>query len=256
MTALIDAADVVREYRESDASTVRACDGISLEVGEGELVAVIGPSGSGKSTFLHLLGSVDQVDSGSITVCGQDITAMDERRKAGFRRAHVGFVFQSFYLVPTLTAIENVALSGIVANRRRRAWEGDAYGLLAELGLESLAERYPRDMSGGQQQRVAVARALFATPDVLLADEPTGNLDQNSANEVMGMLRAAVDARRARCAVVVTHSDRAAAVADRVVGLVDGQVRGQYRLPATSPDSVGEVARVELLRSWMATTGL
>lgn len=256
MGALIVASDVVREYHESATSSVRACAGISLEVDDGELVAIVGPSGSGKSTFLHLLGSVDDVDSGTITVCGEDITAMSQREKAEFRRDHTGFVFQSFYLVPTLTAIENVALSGIVANRRRKDWAEDARLLLAELGLADLAERYPRDMSGGQQQRVAVARALFATPDVLLADEPTGNLDQHAANDVMGMLRDAVDSRRARCGVVVTHSDRAAAFADRVVVLVDGEVRGQYCLPARQPDTDEEVARVELLRAWLATTGL
>ncbi|MBO3142142.1 ATP-binding cassette domain-containing protein [Dermatophilus congolensis] len=255
MTCVIDARDVRKTYQGGGGDAVLACDGVNVQVAAKEVVAIVGPSGSGKSTLMHLLGTVDDIDEGSLTICGQEISPMKQPEKAAFRREHIGFVFQSFHLVPTLTAAENVGLSAIIGNRRRKEWDGRARELLARVGLEELAGRKPDEMSGGQQQRIAVARALFSQPHVLLADEPTGNLDQKAAGEVMRMLREAVDDGQAQCAVIVTHSERSSAAADRVLLFVDGRVRDEMTFDDGGWAPEKEVARIERLRHWMSSAG-
>lgn len=197
----------------------RVLDGVSLEVRAGEVVAVLGRSGSGKSTLLHLLGALDRPDSGQIVLAGEALTAQRPRALARARLRHVGFVFQSFHLIEELSGAENVGLParlpGAPAGGARRARE-----LIDELGLAGVAEHRPHELSGGEQQRFAIARALVNDPELVLADEPTGNLDPQSAAAVLGLLRGLTG----RAVVIVTHEAESAAIADRVLSLEDGRL--------------------------------
>ena len=194
---------------------------VSLEVPAGQFLAIAGPSGSGKSTLLGLVAGLDQPTAGRIEVAGVDVTALDEDALARFRRDHVGYVFQSYHLIPTLTAQENVAVPLELAGRRGA---GDrARALLAELGLAGRAHHYPVQLSGGEQQRVAVARAIALEPPLLLADEPTGNLDSATGKQIIDLLVGA-NRRLGRTLVLVTHDPALAAHADRVVTLRDGRI--------------------------------
>jgi putative ABC transport system ATP-binding protein len=216
----VAATALTRSYGEGGAA-VLALRGVSLEVPAGQFTAVMGPSGSGKSTLMHLLAGLDTPDAGTVHIGGEDITRMSDRRLTRLRRRHIGFVFQSFNLLPTLSAEENIVLPLSIAGRRP---DDDAVeGLLARVGLLDRRDHRPSQLSGGQQQRVAVARALVTAPTVLFADEPTGNLDSAAGAEVLSLLRDAVDLD-GQTTVMVTHDPRAAAVADRVVFLADGRV--------------------------------
>lgn len=210
-------------------------DGIDLEVAAGELVAVLGRSGSGKSTLLHLLGGLDRPNAGSITLSGEPLTGVTDRVLTRIRLRYVGFVFQSFALVEELSGEDNVLLPtrlpGAPGGGRRRAQR-----LIDELGVRAVAARAPHELSGGEQQRFAIARALVNDPALVLADEPTGNLDTSTAADVFGLLRALTD--QGRAVIVVTHESDAAAAADRVLHLVDGRL-GTSDLVA---DQVGEHA--------------
>jgi ABC-type lipoprotein export system ATPase subunit len=197
-------------------------DGVDLDVWPGELVAVVGRSGSGKSTLLHLLGALDRPDHGTVEVAGRLLERMDERALSEVRRRHVGFVFQSFHLLPELTGLENVLLPARLARAPSQAAER-ARALLAELELEHAAERLPGQLSGGEQQRLSLARALINDPQLVLADEPTGNLDRDSGTSVLRLLREA--ARGARGTVLVSHDRDAASLADRVLALDGGRLR-------------------------------
>ncbi|MFD6415876.1 ABC transporter ATP-binding protein [Streptomyces sp. NPDC060194] len=200
---------------------VRALDGVDLIVPAGTFTAVTGPSGSGKSTLLSCAAGLDRPTSGSVRIDGTELTGLSERRLTLLRRERIGFVFQSFNLLPSLTAAQNVALPVRLAGRRvSRAEVREA---LARVGLEGRAGHRPSELSGGQQQRVAIARALIARPAVLFGDEPTGALDRVTSRQVMRMLRDLVD-RDGRTIVMVTHDPDAAAYADRVVTLVDGRI--------------------------------
>jgi putative ABC transport system ATP-binding protein len=216
----VTATALARSYGTGD-SAVHALRGVSLEVPAGQFTAVMGPSGSGKSTLMHLLAGLDTPDAGSVHIAGRDITRMSDRELTKLRRAHIGFVFQSFNLLPTLTAEENVALPLSIAGRRPDRAALDA--LLERMGLAERRGHKPAQLSGGQQQRVAVARALIAQPTVLFADEPTGNLDSSAGAAVLRLLRDAVDAD-GQTTVMVTHDARAAATADRVLFLADGRI--------------------------------
>jgi putative ABC transport system ATP-binding protein len=203
-------------------AAVTALDGVDLAVRAGQFVAVMGPSGSGKSTLLHLAGGLDTPTSGTVLVEGQDLGALGAAGRAGLRRRHIGYVFQDFNLIPTLTAAENVALPRELDGTRRGRARVEALAALREIDLAEVADRFPDALSGGQQQRVAIARALIGDRRLLLADEPTGALDSATGESVMTVLRARADAGAA--VVLVTHEARHAAWADRVVFLRDGQL--------------------------------
>jgi putative ABC transport system ATP-binding protein len=209
-----------RRYGEGE-SAVDALRDVTLHVPAGEFVAVMGPSGSGKSTLLHVLAGLDRPTRGRVTVDGRDITTMGDRQLTKLRRERVGFVFQAFNLLPTLSAEENVELPLSLAGRKvDRGWIDS---VIARVGLDDRRDHRPATLSGGQQQRVAVARALVSEPAVLFADEPTGNLDSASGAEVLALLREAADAH-GQTIVMVTHDAHAAAAADRVVFLADGDI--------------------------------
>jgi putative ABC transport system ATP-binding protein len=212
-----------RRFGSGDTA-VDALRGVSLSVARGELVAIMGPSGSGKSTLMHLLAGLDRPTGGSVQIAGVDPATLGDTKLTKLRREHVGFVFQSFNLLPTLSAEENVTLPLDLAGERvDRDWIDE---LLAAVGLEARRKHRPAELSGGQQQRVAVARAIVHRPSVLFADEPTGNLDSQSGAEVLELIRAAVDGF-GQTTIMVTHDQRAAAIADRVVFIADGQIAGE-----------------------------
>ncbi len=219
MSVVLRLVDVTRVHGHGDA-TVHALRGVTLEVAEGELVAVMGPSGSGKSTLLTLAGGLDTATNGDVIVEGQAISELDQRGRAVLRRRKIGYVFQDFNLIPALTAAENVSLPRELDGLGVRAARREALAALAEVDLTELADRFPDDMSGGQQQRVAIARALVGERRLILADEPTGALDSETGEAVLRLLRQRCDAGAA--GVLVTHEARHAAWADRVVFLRDG----------------------------------
>lgn len=256
--AVISACDVSREYVDLGGAPVRAVTSVSLDVGQGELVAIVGPSGSGKSTLLHLLGGLDRPTSGHIRVAGADLGDASERQLTTFRRDHIGFVFQALHLVPTLSIVENVALSAIVSGRRRSDWMDRALEVVSILGLGDHLDRPQNVLSGGERQRVAVGRAIFSRPDVLLADEPTGALDSSNSKVVLELIRSAVDAGESACGVVVTHDVEVAAFADRVVAVHDGRIRDQLALsPRPRVTTTGEERdRASSIREWMATASV
>ena len=214
------AHDVSRRYGEGDFA-VDAVRGVSLEVPTGQFTAVMGPSGSGKSTLMHLLAGLDRPSSGRVEIGGEDITAMSDKQLTLLRRKHVGFVFQAFNLLPMLTAQENVTLPlSIAGTKPDRAW---VESVIERVGLTDRRDHRPAELSGGQQQRVAIARALVTESTVLLADEPTGNLDSRTSADVLALLREAVDAY-GQTTLMVTHDSHAAATADRVLFLADGRI--------------------------------
>jgi putative ABC transport system ATP-binding protein len=218
-------------------------DGVSLTVAAGEFVAIMGPSGCGKSTLLHILGGLEPPDSGSVTISGRDLYALDDEALSAFRRDHVGFVFQFFNLIPSLTAAENVALPLTLRRRRdnRREIRARVAALMDQLDLHGLQGHGPEEISGGEQQRIALARALAVSPSLLLADEPTGNLDYATAQEVMSLLVRLCRSER-QTTVLVTHDARTAAYADRVLIMRDGAIVDERTLahredPGAPPDA-------------------
>ncbi|HZY87762.1 MAG TPA: ABC transporter ATP-binding protein [Gemmataceae bacterium] len=211
--------DVTKSYPQG-GRIVHALCGVSLCIRGGEFVAVMGPSGSGKSTLLHLLGALDVPTSGSVHFAGRDLRRLSERKRSLLRRGRIGFVFQSFNLLPTLTAAENVALPLLLAGACRS--RPRALTALERMGLSHRADHFPEQMSGGEMQRVAIARALVGDPDLILCDEPTGNLDSANAREILLLLRGLPDGRRT--VVMATHDVQAAAHGDRTVHLRDGRL--------------------------------
>jgi putative ABC transport system ATP-binding protein len=217
--APIEAHGLTRRFRQGDVE-IRAVDGVDISVGPGELVAIMGPSGSGKSTLLHLLGAIDKPNEGSVRVEGREISSLTVRELALVRRRRLGFLLQFFSLLPTLTALENVAFPLLL--------DGDpdatprAASALARVGLEQREAHRPAELSGGEQQRVALARALVVRPAVVLADEPTGNLDSANGRQILALLREAADAGQS--IAMVTHDPRAGERADRVLQMADGRL--------------------------------
>jgi putative ABC transport system ATP-binding protein len=218
---------VTKTYGRGEGA-VRALDDVSLAFESGTFTAIMGPSGSGKTTLLQVAAGLDRPDRGTVRIGAIDVTALSERRLAKLRRRHVGFVFQAFNLLPSLTAAQNAILPLRLAGERpRRSVGRDA---LARVGLVARAGQRPAQLSGGQQQRVAIARALVTEPEVIFADEPTGALDTRSARDVLALLREATDGD-GRTVVMVTHDPVAAAIADRVVFLVDGRMVDELGAP-------------------------
>ncbi|MEV0410900.1 ABC transporter ATP-binding protein [Streptomyces sp. NPDC050448] len=231
-TAAVELRGVRRAYGRG-AAAAHALRGIDLSLPRGSFTAVMGPSGSGKSTFLQCAAGLDLPTAGSVRLGGTEITGMNENELTELRRSRLGFVFQAFNLLPSLTVEQNVLLPmRLAGGRQDRARAAD---LLARVGLESKGRRRPAELSGGQQQRVAIARALVTRPDVVFADEPTGALDTTTAAEVLGLLRAAVDSLGATI-VMVTHDPAAAAHADQVLFLADGLIAD--RLPRSSASTI------------------
>jgi len=220
--AALEAHDLVKVFGEGDTA-VRALDGVSLTVGRGEMVAIMGPSGSGKSTMLHLLGALETPTSGEIALAGERYDGLGDAGLTRLRRDRIGFVFQFFNLLPALSALENVLLPALIAGRRDEAVRERAAGLLDRVGLSHRTEHLPSELSGGEQQRVSIARALLTQPELVLADEPTGNLDSTSSGQILELLHDVNDAE-GQTLVIVTHDPGAAAIAERVVFLRDGRV--------------------------------
>jgi putative ABC transport system ATP-binding protein len=218
--AVVTATDVTRRYGEGDTA-VDALRGVSLEIARGRLTAVMGPSGSGKSTLMHILAGLDKPTSGSVSIAGTDITQLKDSDLTRLRRKHIGFVFQFFNLLPMLTAEENITLPLAIAGEKPDA--GFFAGLIGKVGLGDRLTHRPAELSGGQQQRVAIARALVSQPTVLFADEPTGNLDSTTSQEILELMRESVE-EYGQTMVMVTHDARAAAIADRVLFLADGLI--------------------------------
>jgi putative ABC transport system ATP-binding protein len=219
---MIRCTDIRRVYRQGENEIV-ALTGVSLEIAAGAFAAVMGPSGSGKSTLLHLIGGLDRPSDGELLVDGRLIAQMTDNEVTLFRRAKIGFVFQFFNLLPTLTASENVALPLVLGGESKSAAENRADELLGRVGLERRRDHLPEELSGGEIQRVAIARALAYRPPILLADEPTGNLDSATGESILNLLRRV--SRDDGCTVVmVTHSQEAARRADRVILLRDGRL--------------------------------
>lgn len=212
----------VERHFTSAGVTVRAVDGIDLEVADGEFVSVMGPSGCGKSTLLHLMGGLDRPTGGEIHVAGERVDAWNETRWAKLRRRRIGFVFQSFNLVDNLSARDNLVLPAVLAGQNAKHASREADELLAMLGLADRASASPAELSGGERQRVAIGRAVINRPDILLADEPTGSLDSAATTEVLRLIQRLHT--EGQTVVMVTHDHRIASAADRMVSLRDGQV--------------------------------
>ena len=227
-TALIRGIDISKRYVMSQNNYVDALREASLEIRKGDMVAVMGPSGSGKSTLLHILGSLDSADSGEIWLDGRRVDNLARRELARLRRNEVGFIFQTFNLVPSYTAIENVMLAAEYAGRTRREAREAARKSLSQVGLSDRADHRPTELSGGQQQRVAIARALVNSPKVIFGDEPTGNLDSVSSAEIVDMMRS-INRSTGTTFVLVTHDPGVAETCDRVFHMLDGRVTNGHR---------------------------
>ncbi|MEV4154617.1 ABC transporter ATP-binding protein [Nocardia salmonicida] len=221
------ALDLVKLYGSGDTQ-VKALDGVSADFAKGEFTAIMGPSGSGKSTLMHCLAGLDSASAGEVRIGDTALTGLSDKQMTALRRDRIGFVFQAFNLVPTLTALENITLPLDIAGRKPDQEWLDT--VVKRLGLGDRLEHRPSELSGGQQQRVACARALVGKPEIIFGDEPTGNLDSHSSGEVLSILRASVDEFN-QTVVIVTHDPRAAAYSDRVVFLADGRIVDELRDP-------------------------
>ncbi|MCW7985610.1 ABC transporter ATP-binding protein [Streptomyces nigrescens] len=226
-TAAVRATGLVKRYGSGDSRVV-ALAGVDVEFRRGEFTAIMGPSGSGKSTLMHCVAGLDQADEGTVWIGDTELTGLRDTALTHLRRDRVGFVFQAFNLLPTLTALENITLPFDLAGRRHD--QDTVRKVIAALNLQSRLHHRPSQLSGGQQQRVACARALVTRPEVVFADEPTGALDSSASAELLGFLRRSVDAL-GRTVVMVTHEPTAAAYADRVLFLKDGHLVGELRAP-------------------------
>ena len=225
MSALVEIKDVCKVYNPGE-NEVRALDHVSLTIDEQEFVAIIGHSGSGKSTLMNMLGCLDVPTSGEYWLHGQDVSALTDDELSDIRNREIGFIFQGFNLIPNLTALENVELPLIyrgISKKERLELSQDA---LRKVGLEKRMNHKPSEMSGGQQQRVAIARAIAQAPPVILADEPTGNLDSGSTKEIMGILKSLH--QEGRTVIIITHDNDIAAQAERVIRIKDGYIEADY----------------------------
>jgi putative ABC transport system ATP-binding protein len=239
----VETVGLSKVYGEG-STTVRALRDVSLEFPNGEFAAIMGPSGSGKSTLLHILGALDKPSSGQVIVGGTELSGLSDRKLTLLRRERMGFVFQFFNLIPTLSAEENVLLPALIAGERAGSYSERLDELLELVGLTGRRTHRPDELSGGEQQRVAIARALIRNPDIILADEPTGNLDSKTGAGVLNLLKESAT-RYDQTILMVTHDPLAAASADRVVFLSDGRVVDEAR----DPDPEGILERIKNLES-------
>jgi putative ABC transport system ATP-binding protein len=238
-SAVVAAKDITRRYGEGDTA-VEALRGVTLEVTQGKLTAVMGPSGSGKSTLMHILAALDRPTSGTVWVAGTKLGNLSDTEITKLRRKHIGFIFQFFNLLPMLTAEENILLPLTIAGEKPETeWREE---LIKKVGLGDRRNHRPAELSGGQQQRVAIARALASRPTVVFADEPTGNLDSTTSAEILELMRDSVDSL-GQTTVMVTHDPRAASIADRILFLADGLIVRD--MPRSEPGEV--IAAMEAL---------
>jgi len=229
MSSLLEVTGLCKDYRMG-AATVQVLKGIDLAISPGTTTALVGASGAGKSTLLHILGALDRPSSGRVTYKGQDLFARSDRELADFRSSTIGFVFQFHHLLPEFTALENVMMPALIARKERRQTEQQARAILGDVGLEHRLLHRPGELSGGEQQRVAIARALILEPELLLADEPTGNLDAKTSEAIYELLMK-IQKQTGLRMVIVTHNERIAARMERVVRLLDGLI-----LPCTTEE--------------------
>lgn len=218
-------AENLKKYYGSGDTAVRALDGVDISVSNGEFAAIVGTSGSGKSTLLHLLGGLDRPTGGKVVIAGKDIFSLSDNELTVFRRRKIGFIFQSYNLIPTLNVYENIVLP--IELDGGRADKGYIQNIIDTLGLGGMENRLPSQLSGGQQQRVAIARALAAKPAIILADEPTGNLDSKTSLDVLGLMKISSDKFK-QTIVMITHNDAIAQMADRIVRIEDGRIAGDF----------------------------
>ncbi len=221
---IIKTTGLTKEYQVSKTEKLKVLKGIDTEIFEGEVVTIVGPSGAGKSTLLHIMGTLDKPSEGSVIFDGEDVFRLSSNDLARFRNTRIGFVFQFHHLLPEFSAIENVCLAAMIAGKSMKQAEPKAKELLTEVGLGSRLEHKPSELSGGEAQRVAIARALINSPKVILADEPTGNLDTKNSDEVMHLI---FDLRRKynQTFVIVTHNEKFAEMTDRTLKMIDGVIQ-------------------------------
>ena len=224
--ALIQAEQLTKKYQDGE-TVITALGGVSLSIERGEFVAITGRSGSGKSTLFHQLGLIDNPTSGSLTVDGTDALRLTEKQKTSFRLKHIGYIFQDYALIPTLTALENVVLPLLMAGVSHAEANIIATKTLASVGLEGRGKHLPNELSGGQQQRVSIARAISHNPALILADEPTANLDHESSLRIMGIFKSLRD--RGITVVMITHENEYARMTDRIITLFDGKIEKEER---------------------------
>jgi putative ABC transport system ATP-binding protein len=229
--AILQVKDLRKTYGKGD-TTVVALDGVSLEVEKGEFVAIVGASGSGKSTLMHLIGGVDRPTSGSVVVDNNEIFKLNESELAIFRRRNIGLIYQFYNLIPTLTAEENIMLPRLLDNRKPD--EDKLRAIIETIGLTERARHLPSELSGGQQQRVSIGRALINDPALILADEPTGNLDSKSSREIMDLLKLS-NKRYNQTLIIITHDEKIALQADRVVTVSDGRIVADENVRGAAP---------------------
>ena len=239
--AILETSHLTKQYQMGKV-TVNALDGVDFVVEKGEFVAIMGPSGSGKSTLMYMLGGLDKPSDGQVTLAGKKLSVLSDHNLTLVRRRNVGFVFQFYNLLPTLSAEENMALPLLIDGRRPQEYKARLDQLLDLVGLTDRRHHKPDQLSGGQQQRVAIARALITDPALVLADEPTGNLDSKSGQEILRLLRRSCD-DYGQTIVMVTHNAQAASHADRIVFLKDGKIVGQMKLDADASHDTQEILR-------------
>jgi len=218
---IIKVSALVKEYQLSKEKSLRVLNNINLEIFEGEIVSIVGPSGAGKSTLLHLIGTLDKPTSGEIIFDGERVSKLSSNELARFRNTRIGFIFQFHHLLPEFTAIENVCIAAMIAGKSMKSVENKANDILSDVGLEGRLNHKPSELSGGEAQRVAIARALINSPKVILADEPTGNLDSHNSDEIVKLI---FDLRKKykQTFVIVTHNDNFASMTDRTLKMMDG----------------------------------
>jgi putative ABC transport system ATP-binding protein len=253
---VLQARDLVKDYRTNGTAT-RALDSVSLDVPQGGFISVMGPSGSGKSTLLHLLGGLDAPTSGDVLLRGKPLSGLSDRDVTLARRGSVGFVFQFFNLVPVLTVAENIALPLVIAGERPDSYRTRLDDVIERVGLQDCVDKLPSQISGGQQQRTAIARAIFPEPAVVLADEPTGNLDTRTGRQVLELMKT-LQTEHGQTIVIVTHDPRAAAFGDEVIYLEDGRVRSRIdpgRTRAGRDGAKGGERRAQAVLAWLQELG-